>query len=242
VTDPAGLGLFVAFAAGLLSFLSPCVLPLVPSYIGFLTGMTLPEVTGRRRSALVHAILFVAGFSLIFILLGASATALGRALNQYQVWIQRVGGVLIIGFGLVCLGVVRADFLMRERRVQMEDRPVGFLGSMLVGMAFAAGWTPCIGPVLGAILGLAATSSDLARGTLLLVAYSAGLAVPFLLAALALESFLRWFQRFRRYLPWVMRVSGALLVFVGILMVTGEFTRLAGWLQQFTPTFLREQI
>ncbi len=242
MTDPAGLGLLVAFAAGLLSFLSPCVLPLVPSYIGFLTGMTLTEVVGRRRAALVHAILFVAGFSLIFILLGASATALGRALNQYQVWIQRVGGILIIGFGLVCLGVVKADFLMRERRVQMEDRPVGYLGSMLVGMAFAAGWTPCIGPVLGAILGLAASSSDLARGTLLLVAYSAGLAVPFLLAALALESFLGWFQRFRRYLPWVMRVSGALLVFVGILMVTGEFTRLAGWLQQFTPTFIREQI
>lgn len=242
MTDPAGLGLFVAFVAGLLSFLSPCVLPLVPSYIGYLTGMTLPEVSGRRRPALVHAILFVAGFSLIFILLGASATALGRALNQYQVWIQRVGGVLIIGFGLVCLGVVRADFLMRERRVQMEEKPVGYLGSMLVGMAFAAGWTPCIGPVLGAILGLAATSNDLARGTLLLVAYSAGLAVPFLLAALALESFLGWFQRFRRYLPWVMRVSGALLVFVGVLMVTGEFTRLAGWLQQFTPTFLREQL
>jgi cytochrome c-type biogenesis protein len=242
VTEPAGLGLFVAFAAGLLSFLSPCVLPLVPSYIGFLTGMTLPEVTGRRRPALVHGILFVAGFSLVFILLGASATALGRALNQYQVWIQRVGGVLIIAFGLVCLGVVRADFLLRERRLHMEEKPVGYLGSILVGMAFAAGWTPCIGPVLGAILGLAATSNDLARGTLLLVVYSAGLAVPFLLAAVALESFLAWFQRFRRYLPWVMRISGALLVFVGILMVTGEFTRLAGWLQQFTPSFLREQI
>jgi cytochrome c-type biogenesis protein len=242
VNEPAGLGLFVAFAAGLLSFLSPCVLPLVPSYIGFLTGMSLPEATGRKRPALVHAILFVAGFSLVFILLGASATALGRALNQYQVWIQRIGGVLIIAFGLVCLGVFRADFLMRDRRVQMEQKPVGYLGSLLVGMAFAAGWTPCIGPVLGAILGLAATSSDLTRGTLLLVSYSAGLAVPFLLAAVALESFLDWFQRFRRYLPWVMRVSGALLVFVGILMVTGEFTRLAGWLQQFTPEVVREQI
>ena len=242
MSDPAGLGLFVAFAAGLLSFLSPCVLPLVPSYIGFLTGMTLPEATGRGRPALVHAILFVAGFSLVFILLGASATALGRALNQYQVWIQRIGGLLIIAFGLVCLGVIRAEFLMRERRVQMEEKPVGFLGSLLVGMAFGAGWTPCIGPVLGAILGLAATSSDLARGTLLLVAYSAGLAVPFLLAAFALESFLDWFQRFRRYLPWVMRVSGAMLVFVGVLMVTGEFTRLAGWLQQFTPVLVRERI
>jgi len=242
VSEPATLGLFVAFAAGLLSFLSPCVLPLVPSYIGFLTGMSLPEMSGRRRVAVAHALLFVLGFSLVFVLLGASATALGRALNYYQVWLQRVGGVLIIGFGLVCLGVIKAGFLSQERRVQVEQKPVGYLGSALVGMAFGAGWTPCIGPVLGAILGLAATSQDLARGVLLLAAYSAGLAVPFLVAAVALDSFLGWFQRFRRYLPWVMRVTGVLLIFVGGLMVTGEFTRLAGWLQQFTPDALRQQI
>jgi cytochrome c-type biogenesis protein len=242
VTEPAGLGLFVAFAAGLLSFLSPCVLPLVPSYIGFLTGMTLPEAAGRRRLALVHAVLFVVGFSLVFVLLGASATALGRALNHYQVWLQRAGGVLIIGFGLICLGVFRSDALMRDRRIHHMEKPVGYLGSLLVGMAFAAGWTPCIGPVLGAILGLAATSGDLPRGALLLGAYSAGLAVPFLLAAMALESFLGWFQRFRAYLPWVMRVSGVLLIFVGILLVTGEFTRLAGWLQTLTPVGLKERL
>jgi cytochrome c-type biogenesis protein len=242
VSEPATLGLFVAFAAGLLSFLSPCVLPLVPSYIGFLTGMSLPEMSGRRRAALAHALLFVLGFSLVFVLLGASATALGRALNYYQVWLQRVGGVLIIAFGLVCLGVIKAGFLSQERRVQVEQKPVGYLGSALVGMAFGAGWTPCIGPVLGAILGLAATSQDLGRGILLLAVYSAGLAVPFLVAAVALDSFLGWFQRFRRYLPWVMRVTGVLLIFVGGLMVTGEFTRLAGWLQQFTPDVLREQI
>ncbi len=242
MSEPVTLGLFVAFAAGLLSFLSPCVLPLVPSYIGFLTGMSLPEVSTRRRTALVHALLFVLGFSLVFVLLGASATALGRALNYYQHWLQRIGGVLIILFGLVCLGVVRLGFLTQERRVQLEHKPVGYLGSALVGMAFGAGWTPCIGPVLGAILGLAATSHDLGRGMLLLGSYSAGLAVPFLLAAVALEAFLDWFQRFRRYLPWVMRVSGVLLIFVGVLMATGEFTRLAGWLQQFTPEVLREQI
>ena len=242
MSEPATLGLFVAFAAGLLSFLSPCVLPLVPSYIGFLTGMSLPEVSGRRRAALAHALLFVLGFSLVFILLGASATALGRALNYYQVWLQRVGGVLIIAFGLVCLGVIRVGALSQERRVLVERKPVGYLGSALVGMAFAAGWTPCIGPVLGGILGLAATSQDVTRGMLLLGVYSAGLAVPFLIAAVALESFLSWFQRFRRFLPWVMRVSGVLLIFVGLLMVTGEFTRLAGWLQQFTPAFIREQI
>ena len=242
MNEPATLGFAVAFAAGLLSFLSPCVLPLVPSYVGFLTGMTLPEMEARRRIALLHALLFVAGFSLVFILLGASATALGRALNYYQVWLQRVGGVLIIAFGLVCLGVIKADWLTTERRLHLEQKPVGFLGSMLVGMAFGAGWTPCIGPVLGAILGLAATSADLPRGMLLLAVYSAGLAVPFLIAAVAVERFLDWFQRFRKYLPWVMRLSGALLVLVGTLLLTGEFTRLAGWLQGFTPDILRRQI
>ena len=131
---------------------------------------------------------------------------------------------------------------MSSSTAALEDAFVGYLGSALVGMAFGAGWTPCIGPVLGGILGLAATSQDLSRGMLLLAAYSAGLAVPFLLAAIALDSFLHWFQGFRRYLPWVMRVSGALLILVGILMVTGEFTRLAGWLQAFTPAALRERI
>ena len=242
MSEPVGLGLAVAFVAGLLSFLSPCVLPLVPSYVGFLTGMTLPEMTGRRRVALLHALLFVAGFSLVFVLLGASATALGGALKYYQVWIARVGGVLVILFGLVCLGVVKAGFLDQERRLQLQHKPVGYLGSALVGVAFGAGWTPCIGPVLGAILSLAATSDSVSRGMLLLGVYSAGLAVPFLLAAVAVESFLEWFQRFRRFLPWVMRVSGVLLILVGLLMVTGQFTRLAGWLQALTPAFLRERI
>ncbi len=242
MTEPAHLGLAVAFVAGLLSFLSPCVLPLVPSYIGFLTGLTLPEIAGRRRTALFHGLAFVIGFSLIFMLLGASATVLGRALGIYQEWLQRIGGVLIIGFGLVCLGVVRVGLLAQDRRRHLQDKPVGYVGSSLAGMAFAAGWTPCIGPVLGAILGLAATEHDLTRGMLLLGVYSAGLAVPFLIAAAALEWFLDWFQRFRRFLPWVMRTSGALLVFVGVLMVSGQFTRLAGWLQGLTPEFLRGQL
>ncbi len=242
MNEPATLGFVVAFVAGLLSFLSPCVLPLVPSYVGFITGMTLPEVAGRRRAVLIHALLFVAGFSLVFVLLGASATALGRALNYYQVWLQRVGGVLIILFGLLCLGVFKIGLLTQERRLHLERKPVGYLGSALVGMAFAAGWTPCIGPVLGAILGLAATSNDVTRGMQLLAVYSAGLALPFLIAAVAVESFLDWFQRFRRFLPWVMRVSGVMLIVVGVLLVTGEFTRLAGWLQGLTPDFLREKL
>jgi cytochrome c-type biogenesis protein len=242
VSEPAGLGLFVAFAAGLLSFLSPCVLPLVPSYVGFLTGMTLPELSDRRRVAALHALLFVLGFSLVFVLLGASATALGGALKYYQTWIARIGGVLVILFGLVCLGLVRIGALDQERRLQFQHKPVGYLGSALVGMAFGAGWTPCIGPVLGAILSLAATSDSVSRGMLLLGVYSAGLAVPFLLAAVAVESFLGWFQRFRQYLPWVMRVSGILLVVVGLLMVTGQFTRMAGWLQGLTPEAIRRLI
>jgi cytochrome c-type biogenesis protein len=242
VTEPAALSFMVAFVAGLLSFLSPCVLPLVPSYVGFITGMTLPEISGRRRAALLHALLFVAGFSLVFVLLGATATALGRALNYYQVWLQRVGGVLIIIFGFLCLGVFKVGVLNQERRVQLDRKPVGYLGSALVGVAFGAGWTPCIGPVLGAILGLAATTSDVTRGMQLLAVYSAGLALPFLIAAVAVESFLDWFQRFRRYLPWVMRLSGVILIVVGVLLVTGEFTRLAGWLQGLTPEFLRERL
>jgi cytochrome c-type biogenesis protein len=242
MNEPAALGFVVAFMAGLLSFLSPCVLPLVPSYVGFITGMTLPEMAGRRRVALTHALLFVLGFSLIFVILGASATALGRALNYYQVWLQRVGGVLIILFGLLCLGVFKVGLLNQERRVHLERKPVGYLGSALVGMAFGAGWTPCIGPVLGGILGLAATTNDVSRGMQLLAVYSAGLAVPFLIAAVAVESFLDWFQRFRRYLPWVMRLSGMLLIVVGVLLLTGEFTRLAGWLQGLTPAFLKEKL
>lgn len=242
MADGQSIGLLVAFSAGLLSFLSPCVLPLVPSYIGFLTGMTANEVSSRRHLALLHAILFVLGFSLVFIVLGASATALGRALNFHREWIQRVGGVLIILFGLVCLDVFSFGFLKQERRIHLEDKPVGYLGSALVGMAFGAGWTPCIGPILGSVLGLAATEGNLSRGILLLSLYSAGLAIPFLLAALALDRFFGWFQRFRRYLPWVQRVSGVLLILVGVLMLTGGFTRLAGWLQQLTPEFLKSQL
>jgi len=242
VNTPENLGFFVAFAAGILSFLSPCVLPLVPSYLGFLTGMTLEEMSGRRRMAMVHALLFVCGCALIVVILGSSATALGSALKYYQVWLQRVGGALIILFGLYAMGVLKLPFLQMEQRVHLDRKPIGYLGSVLVGMAFAAGWTPCIGPILGGILGMAATQGDVGRGMALLGAYSAGLAVPFLAAAWAMEAFLDWFQKFRKYLPWVMRLSGLLLIFVGLLMVTGEFTRLAGWLQGLTPSFLKGRL
>ncbi len=238
----ADFSLLVAFSAGILSFLSPCVLPLVPSYIGFLTGLSLDEMSSRRRVAFTHALLFVLGFTLVFLLLGATASALGRTLAFHKVWLQRLGGVLIILFGLVCLGVIKSNVLLQDKRVHLQDKPLGFLGSVLVGMAFAAGWTPCIGPILGGILGLASAADTFGRGMLLLGAYSAGLAVPFLLAAWAVDRFLAWFQKFRPYLPWVMRVSGLLLIVVGVLLITGQFTRLAGFLQGLTPAGLLERL
>lgn len=239
MTDTPNLSILLAALGGLLSFLSPCVLPLVPSYLGFVTGFTFDEMANRRRIAMVHATLFVVGFTLVFMLFGASATALGRVLKYYEIWIQRVGGVLIMLFGLYCLGVLRLRFLDRDARLHLDRKPVGYLGSVLVGMAFAAGWTPCIGPILGGILGLAATEESLSRGMVLLGAYSFGLAIPFLLAAYAVEAFLDWFQRFRRHVRWVQRVSGVLLLVVGFLLVTGQFTRMASWLQSLTPGFLR---
>ena len=242
MTDSASLGATVAFLAGLLSFLSPCVLPLVPSYLGFVTGFTLEEMTGRRRLAMIHSLLFVIGFSLVFILLGASATALGRALNYYQEWVTRIGGVLIIFFGLYLVGVIKLGFMDQEQRLHLDRKPLGYLGSVGVGMAFGAGWTPCIGPMLGAILSLAASQSDMQRGVILLAWYSAGLAVPFLLTAWAVETFLDLFKKFRRVMPMVQKVGGVLLLVVGVLMVSGQFTRLASWLQALTPEFLRSRI
>lgn len=239
MSDTPNPSVLLAFAGGVLSFLSPCVLPLVPSYLGFVTGFTASEMADRRKVAMLHATLFVLGFTLVFMLFGASATALGQLLKYYQVWIQRVGGVLIILFGLYCLGVLKVPFLDQEARLHLDRKPVGYLGSLLVGIAFGAGWTPCIGPILGGILTLAASEASLSQGIVLLGFYSLGLAVPFLLAAFAVETFLDWFQRFRKYMRWVQRISGVLLIIVGLLLATGQFTRLAGLLVGLTPEFLR---
>jgi len=232
----------LAFVAGLLSFLSPCVLPLIPSYVGFLTGLTLEELEVRRGTALVHALWFVAGFSLIFIALGATASALGVLLLRSQVWIGRIGGIVVILFGLYLLGVLRPALLMRERKVQLARKPLGYLGSAFVGVTFGAAWTPCIGPILGAILTLAAAQASVGHGAALLTAYSAGLALPFVVTALALDRFLAWFQRFRPYLVWVERIAGGLLILLGLLLVTDRFTLLAGWLQGLTPEFLKSRL
>ena len=242
MSDGISVGIFVAFSAGILSFLSPCVLPLVPSYIGFLTGMMPPEAENRRRITVTHALFFVLGFTLVFLALGAGASAFGAALKSQRILITRIGGVLIILFGLWTLGAIKLDFLQREQRVQFKEKPVGYLGSALVGMAFAAGWVPCLGPILGAILTLTASEADLSRGMGLLGAYSAGLAIPFIAAAFAVDRFHVWFKGFRRHLGTVKVASGILLLFVGVLMVTGQITVLARWLQQLTPAFLFERL
>ena len=171
MADPASLGVALAFGAGLLSFASPCVLPLIPSYLTFVTGVGIDDLSRSRRAALVHALLFVLGFTLIFVALGASATILGRVLLAYRVWITRIGGALIVLFGLYLLGIARVAAFDRERRVHLADKPLGYLGSVLVGVAFGAGWTPCLGPILGAILTYTAAEADLARGLPLLLAY-----------------------------------------------------------------------
>lgn len=240
--DSASFGLIVSFSAGLLSFLSPCVLPLIPSYVTFITGMSLEEVQRSRRLALIHSLLFIAGFTLIFLALGATATVLGRALLAYRGWISRVGGALIILFGLYLLGVFNIGALARERRVHLADKPVGYLGTVLVGIAFGAGWTPCIGPILGSILIYTSSAADLGRGLLLLLMYSLGLAIPFVAASLAINHFLAGFARIRSHLVWVSRAGGVLLIAVGVLLLTNYFTLLASYLQVLTPAVLRNRI
>jgi cytochrome c-type biogenesis protein len=229
----------VAFGAGLASFLSPCVLPLIPSYITFITGMTLEDVPRARRVALVHALLFVLGFSLIFLALGASATLIGRLLFTYRVWISRIGGLLMLVFGLYLLGIFKLDALTRERRIHLTDKPLGYLGTVIVGFAFGAGWTPCIGPILGSILTYASTQDQVSRGVALLGAYSLGLAVPFVLAAVAIERFLVAFDAIKRHMVWVTRLSGALLVVVALLMITDYMSVLTGALRGLTPNYLK---
>ncbi len=242
MTEPASLGITVAFGAGLLSFISPCVLPLIPSYLTFITGVGFDELGGHRRAALVHALLFVLGFTLIFIALGASATVLGRLLLSYRIWITRLGGALIILFGMYLLGAIRVVAFDRERRVHLADKPVGYLGSVFVGVAFGAGWTPCLGPILGAILTYTAATADVSRGLPLLLAYSLGLALPFLVAAVAVERFLATVTRLRPHLARVSQVSGALLVIVGVLMMLDYFSVLTTSLQSLTPAGLRNRL
>jgi cytochrome c-type biogenesis protein len=248
VIDSASAGFGAAFLAGVLSFLSPCVLPLVPVLIAFISGVSYEELSGTppgvqtggprppRLLPFLHVLTFVLGFSAVFILLGASATALGRALFDYQTWFLRVGGALVVLFGLFMMGLLPVNLLQKDLRVHWRQKPAGFAGSFLVGATFGFGWTPCVGPILGSILLLASSAESLGQGMALLSVYSLGLALPFLAAALLFNRFLAFFRRFRGVLNWVEKVSGAFLVLVGLLVATGQFTRLTGWmLQAFEP-------
>ncbi|OLV18298.1 cytochrome c biogenesis CcdA family protein [Deinococcus marmoris] len=217
--------LTVAFLAGLISFLSPCVLPLVPSYLGVIGGAKVP---------LLRALGFIAGFGLVFIALGATASSLGALIAPHKFLLGQIAAVLIIFFGLVMLGVIRLPFLMRDTRALAD---AGGYGPVALGAAFAFGWSPCLGPALGSILGLAASSASLSSGVLLLSAYTLGLAVPFLLAALLWDRFN--LRRLNRYAGIFEKVGGGILVLVGVLMLTGQFTRLATFFYEVTPAWLR---
>jgi cytochrome c-type biogenesis protein len=238
--DGVSIGVGIAFLAGMVSFLSPCVFPIVPGYVGFVTGLSMDELregtTGdARREAAVHAALFVGGFSILFLALGASATALGSVLRDALPLMQRIGGVVIIAFGLFMLGVLRIPALMRERRLQLRSKPAGKAGSVVAGIAFGAGWTPCIGPVLASLLFYAGFEETMTRGMVLLGAYALGLGIPFFLSAVALNWFLAGASRVKRWIVPIERATGGVLVVLGILLVSGEFARITEYLAQFSP-------
>lgn len=225
------VGLGVAFVAGLVSFLSPCVLPIVPVYLAYLTGTAYGELTQarNRRRILAHALAFIGGFSAVFIAMGASATYVGRLLLDHQRWIEVLGGLLLLVLGVWMTGLVGIGFLHRDLRVHLSEKPAGYAGSALVGAAFAAGWTPCVGPVLAGILVLASRSGSAAYGTLLLAVYSLGLAAPLLLCCLALERSLALIRRVGPALPSLEKATGAALALMGLLLASGWFSRLSSW-------------
>jgi cytochrome c-type biogenesis protein len=230
--------LLAAALAGLLSFLSPCVLPLVPPYLTFIAGTTIQEVATRRetraRREILFAALFVLGFSTVFVGLGATASAFGKALHKYFLTLSLLAGVAIIAMGLHFLGAFRFALLYREARVDVQ-KPAGIWGAYIMGLAFGFGWTPCIGPILAAILAVAASTETVGKGIALLASYSAGLGLPFLLAALALESFVGVIKRFRPYFGVIERVIGVLLVATGIAFLTGSIQDFSAWLLQSFP-------
>lgn len=231
------ISLLAALSAGLLSFLSPCVLPLVPSYLAFITGVSIEELSSQegvrrvRKKVFLSALFFVFGFSIIFIALGASATFIGKFMSKNIRWVEIVGGLFIILMGLHFAGILRLRFLDRERAIHLEKKPLGLLGTLVVGIAFGAGWTPCVGPILGSILMLSATTQSVAKGVVLLAFYSAGLGIPFLVAGLLIHRFFEYFQSVRKYFRAIAIAGGVLLIIVGVALLTGYFSTLTALLQ-----------
>jgi cytochrome c-type biogenesis protein len=235
-----------ALAAGFLSFLSPCVLPLVPPYLCFLAGVSLDDLTRNAETAQSRAVqgrvvamsfAFVLGFATVFVALGASASVIGKTVTAHFETLSMIAGVIIIVLGLHFLGVFRIGLLFREARFQTSGKPAGFLGAYLVGLAFAFGWTPCVGPVLAAILMVAGVEGSAGHGALLLGAYALGIGIPFMLASLFSGVFLRLMARLKNHVGTVEKVIGASLVLTGVLFLTGGMPRIAGWLLQTFPVF-----
>ena len=233
------VSLFAAFSAGLLSFISPCVLPLVPSYVSYITGLSLEQLTDVeerqhfQKAILLNSLLFILGFSTVFIAFGASASFIGQILYEYQDIIRKLGAVLIIIFGFYMLGILKIDFLMREHRlVQFNNRPVGYVGSFLIGTAFAAAWTPCVGPILGAVLAYASTTESMKDGIFLLASYSVGLGLPLFITAFSVDSFLNYFKKARVFMRGVSVVGGAFLIVVGVMIYGDSLARLTSFLER----------
>ena len=229
------VSLVAAFTAGLVSFLSPCVLPLVPGYISLISGASMDQLKSSNneqmlRRVLGHSLLFILGFSVVFISLGASATWLGQALLSRMTILYKIAGIVIIIFGLHLTGILKIGLLYRDARFHSAGKPATATGAFLIGLAFAFGWTPCIGPILAVILGLAASQQTVWQGVFLLALYSAGLAVPFLLTSLGVNRFMGFYQRFRTHLHQVEVFSGIILIVLGAMIFSNQFTRLAGYL------------
>jgi cytochrome c-type biogenesis protein len=239
------VSLLTSFGAGLLSFISPCVLPIVPGYLSFISGVNVAELkegeprAGLARRVAITSVAFVLGFSTVFVALGAAATLVGYYLQQYKRALGMVGGVVIILLGLHTAGILPIKWLLYEKRAEVKTKPLGLLGAYVVGLAFAFGWTPCIGPILGAILLYASQQETVGQGVLLLSAYSAGLGIPFVLSGVAVNAFFAAFGRLRRHMRLVEYVSGALLVGVGLLLVTNRLTLLASWFSRAFPSLTR---
>lgn len=235
--------LLAAFAAGFLSFVSPCVLPLIPGYISFVSGVSLEEMRGEsavkasRSQVFLTSLAFVLGFSIVFVALGATATAIGKFLLDQLPLLSKIAGGILIIFGLHTMGVFRLAFLETEKRMQSQRKPAGPLGAMLVGVAFAFGWTPCIGPILGGILAIAGSKNSISEGVTLLAVYSLGLGIPFLLTSLAINQFFSATKRIRRYYHAIEVASGVLLVAIGLLIFTGQLTIIVRYLQPYLPTY-----
>ncbi|MEY3005407.1 MAG: hypothetical protein RLZZ491_2583 [Pseudomonadota bacterium] len=231
--------IFVALVAGILSFLSPCVLPIVPPYLAYMGGISMAEITGApgaaRRKALLAALFFVLGLSTVFVFLGFTASVFGQFFLQNQVLLGQVAGGIIILFGLHFLGVISIPILNREARLDAGDRGGSAFGAYVLGLAFAFGWTPCIGPQLGAILSLAATETSIAKGTTLLAVYAVGLGIPFLLAAAFIDRAMGVMHRMKRHMKTIERIMGLLLVAVGTALITGAFSAFSFWLLESFP-------